>query len=261
MYKNITKPEIRFSVGTWRKGLTYYLSHDKLMNLRPRFNGSGNSNDDGPALAKTDDPPAYNYRLERSYLVWIQKKYDCVFDPYYMPWIATPLPFVDRIHDWTLRRDMFSEMSHYVKECETWKDFFEISRSSITLFPQLLAMSAASLVYGGLHLLAWNAPFRTPIYGLLWKTSGITVASLGAILLLVIPLYLMYRYTGVEFIGYRKLLALVATVLLYLALFCLTLLYVFARIYLVVESFLSLAYLPESVCTTPNFSLYFPHIG
>jgi hypothetical protein len=261
MYKNVTKPEIRFSVGSRRKGLTYYLSREKLINLRPRFNESGNSKDNGPALAKTDNPPAYNYRLERSYLIWVQKKYNCVFDPGYMPWIATPLPFVDRIHDWTLRRDMFSEMSHYVKDCETWKDLFAISRSSITLFPQLLAMSVASLVYGGLHLLAWNAPFRTPIYGLLWKTSGIAVASLGVILLLVVPSYLMYRYTeGLE-ISYRQLLALIATALLFLVLFCLTLLYVFARVYLVVESFLSLAYLPESVCTTPNFSLYLPHIG
>jgi hypothetical protein len=56
-------------------------------------------------------------------------------------------------------------------------------------------------------------------------------------------------------------LTMFAVALLWLGLFCFTLLYGFARVYLVVESFLSLAYLPESTLTTPNFSLYFPHIG
>lgn len=50
-------------------------------------------------------------------------------------------------------------------------------------------------------------------------------------------------------------------VLLYVGGAFFAVLYVFARVDLVVESFLSLAYLPESVLTTPKFSLYFPHIG
>ncbi|KAL2029303.1 hypothetical protein VTO58DRAFT_108495 [Aureobasidium pullulans] len=51
---------------------------------------------------------------------------------------------------------------------------FEEPLSSITL-------SVVALVYGGLHLVAWNAPFNTRIEGILWKISGISVASIGPV--------------------------------------------------------------------------------
>jgi hypothetical protein len=60
---------------------------------------------------------------------------------------------------------------------------------------------------------------------------------------------------------FRGLLAEFAAALSGLGISIFAVLYVSARVYLVVESFFSLAYLPESVFTTPNFSLYFPHVG
>lgn len=51
---------------------------------------------------------------------------------------------------------------------------FEEPLSSITL-------SVVALVYGRLRLLAWNAPFNTRIEGILWKISGISVASVGPV--------------------------------------------------------------------------------
>jgi hypothetical protein len=37
-------------------------------------------------------------------------------------------------------------------------------------------------------------------------------------------------------------------------------LYIFARVYLIVESFLNLAYLEESTFVVPNWLQYMPHI-
>jgi hypothetical protein len=37
--------------------------------------------------------------------------------------------------------------------------------------------------------------------------------------------------------------------------------YIVARVYIVVESFLDLAYLPEGVYNTPKWSNYLPHFG
>jgi hypothetical protein len=88
--------------------------------------------------------------------------------------------------------------------------------------------------------------------------SVITIANLGIIMMLTFHAYLIFhsaQNTNSSFIGH---LLMFAVILFGLRFFCLALFYVFARIGLVVESFFSLAFLPASVCTTPNFSLYFP---
>jgi hypothetical protein len=122
-------------------------------------------------------------------------------------------------------------------------------------------MSAAAFMYGGLHLLAWNAAFHAPIYGLLWKVSGITTANLGIIPLLA-GLILLISRGSIRYTTPRRCTPYrVVLVLLCLLTYSFTLLYVLARVYLVVESFLDLAYVPESVLVTPNIVLYIPHLG
>ena len=258
MYKDPKYPRIRFAVGTKRRGVSYALCCEKLKKLSSSLNDSESLEGNVPILVKTDELRAYDYRLERSYLIWLQRKDRCILDPIFEPLKATPVPFVDRIHDWTLEAKAFSDMWDCLQVCDTWKDLSEVSRLSLSLFPQLAAMSAASLLYGGLHLLAWNAPFHTPIHGLMWKISGIATASLGVILLLVFVAYLMLDFAQNNNERPVAWLMYVATALLCLGLLCITLLFVFARVYLVVESFPGLAYLPDSALITPTFSLYFP---
>jgi len=43
----------------------------------------------------------------------------------------------------------------------------------------LLGLVAAGAAYGGIHLLAWNPPVATWAEVLLWRISGITVATFG----------------------------------------------------------------------------------
>lgn len=52
----------------------------------------------------------------------------------------------------------------------------------------LIGLSFASIIYGGLHLVAWSAPFATPKEQVLWRLSALTVAVGMPTASLVIPL-------------------------------------------------------------------------
>jgi hypothetical protein len=253
MYEKATPPDIRFTVAIGTMGLTYFSSHEKLNQFSSRLEESGQPENS----ASTNELSADDYRLEHSYLTWLDKQKSCAshLSLYTAGRYNYKSPLVDRIHDWTIR------LGQGLGSLVDWypRNTFALFHSSSSLFPQFSALAAAALVYGGLHLLAWNAPFHTPFASILWKISGITIASLGLFPLLIILFSFAYRFLDDS--RFLRCLALAATGMLYLILVCLTLLYVFARVYLVVESFLSLAYLPESALITPNFSLYFPHIG
>ena len=69
--------------------------------------------------------------------------------------------------------------------------------------------------------------------------------------------------TRVDRAMYRKtlyVLQLVTSILVISLFYPTFLLYVFSRVYLVVDSFLQLAHLPDAVYQVPNWSQYFPHI-
>jgi hypothetical protein len=250
MYKHSTSSTIRLTIGTERAGLTYYLSRRRLEQLSSGSHGY-------MVPTRADD-----YHLEGSYLLWLDElSLTPAFDQELCSTKRPPRPFVDRVHDWAFRMNPRIEAGHFFNTVE---DLWEHSDATLGVLPQLLTMSVAALVYGGLHLLAWNAPFHAPVYGLLWKISGITIASLGVLPILAGLTFLFFIWIDSSDsvkCALRESFEWVLFLMLYVGTILFALLYVFARVYLVVESFLSLAYLPESALTTPNFSLYFPHIG
>lgn len=145
------------------------------------------------------------------------------------------------------------------------------------LFPIWLGFSFAGLVYGGLHLLAWNAPFPSRVENKLWRGSGILLASSGFIfplsILLYAPFILGYEcivHTSVWQVlktrlghWYKPLANVVSSVgwVVYgYLVISFALVYLLARGYLVVESFLQLVHLPDSAYALPRWSQYFPHI-
>jgi hypothetical protein len=219
------------------------------------------------------DKKSSDYRLEQSYFAWLDAAgrgpefvvLDSVRNRH-----RPNRPFADRVHDWTFGSN--PEMQETLEKSHWNLD--PALENVLWLFdtegklPEWLAMSAAAFAYGGLHLLAWNAPFHAPIYGLLWKISGITTASLIASPILELLAGLFYYLFDPD-LDYHwepgsmppNCLALIGWMLTSLVTLLFPPAYGLARVYLVVESFLSLAYLPESVLVTPNFSLYFPHVG
>ena len=138
-------------------------------------------------------------------------------------------------------------------------------------FPLTIA-TASGLLYGGLHLLAWNAPFPSKVEQVLWRFSGIVCAISGLTvfgLMGVVDelLSMQARLTEQRTSSTRWLLQIrvwivksfTGSSLLLWACCCVA--FTLARFYLVVECFLQLAHLPPSAYEVPEWSQYFPHIG
>ena len=113
----------------------------------------------------------------------------------------------------------------------------------------LAAFTIAGFLYGGLHLIAWNSPFPSRTQRLLWRISGIAIAASGpAALILKLISFNVARIMDAG----DTLMEIVVLVFF--------IFYLFARTYLIIECFLSFAYLPPSIIQQPVWSQYFPHI-
>ena len=153
-----------------------------------------------------------------------------------------------------------------------------------------IGLTFTGFVYGGLHCLAWNAPFATRLETLLWRISSIAIMSTFVPVLLFYlwelwndnmringPLWAHIRirahrlFQDPNFAGWRssrKIASLLyfigkATlqILLNFTVYCAAGFYCLARVYLVVECFINLAHLPDSVYQAPVWSQYVPHIS
>jgi hypothetical protein len=126
-----------------------------------------------------------------------------------------------------------------------------------------VAISLAVGLYGGLHAAAWNAHFPTTAERVMWCTSSILVTASG-------PLAMMYIYLKWFFGEHGKnagiCLALFTGALMifggmiFLAVVGGLLAYIPARIFLVVEAFISLRDMPVEVYQTPNWTQLIPHL-
>jgi hypothetical protein len=119
----------------------------------------------------------------------------------------------------------------------------------------LATLAIAGFLYGGVHLAAWQTKFKTKAEGQLWKISAITLAASGPLGIPVIVFERAWRGSdtmscGNFMISMVMIWAVPAAAALYLV----------ARVYLLVESFLNLMYLEESTFLVPNWLQYMPHI-
>ena len=129
-------------------------------------------------------------------------------------------------------------------------------------------VTLSALLYGGLHTLGFGIPLHTAAETLLWKVSCLVVlclppAALTLMILLldvIVPLFIEkgwprpwdWSLPGMPGINV-DLSHVVAAVM--------ACLYVFARVFLIVEVFLNVPYLDPGVYQMPDWSVYFPHIG
>jgi hypothetical protein len=149
-----------------------------------------------------------------------------------------------------------------------------ILTSRMIFFPDISLRAGflfAGLIYGGLHLTAWDAPFPTSVETVLWRVSASVITCSGFAYLFMVhfldiqALELYCTGTPRREIKQKFLRAILVMeketriAMWYMALPTLGL-YCFARVYLVVECFLSLAYLPNSTFLVPSWSQYVPHI-
>jgi hypothetical protein len=115
------------------------------------------------------------------------------------------------------------------------------------------ALSFAAAAYGALHIAAWNEFYPTETERILWITSAMTIGSSG--ILLWLYFLARQRVQSLDFLAVRvkskKGLKVVGQIAFGL--------FVLARVYLVVEAFVSLRRVPKAVYQTPEWSEYLPH--
>lgn len=149
----------------------------------------------------------------------------------------------------------------------------------------LLTLLFLASLYGGIHLALWNYDFPTPVESLLWRISATTLGSAPVLIILVALLFTAsYRYE--DFSSSRRGPGLTDWVKKIFPRFCsavshmwkswgegvilymflqgfvlAAIVYIFARIFIVVESFISLRHVPIGVYEGGlGWSKYIPHL-
>ncbi|KAL8901753.1 MAG: hypothetical protein Q9192_000388 [Flavoplaca navasiana] len=126
----------------------------------------------------------------------------------------------------------------------------------IEKFPLAIGFSAAAMIYGGLHALAWFAQFHSPTEQLLWRLSSVAVMS--GIPIMAVG-YTLFDHVD---LSRKKIVSWLFSSLMFVGLlYPVAIAYILARLYLVVECFIQLSHLPASVYEVPEWSTYFPHIA
>lgn len=120
---------------------------------------------------------------------------------------------------------------------------------------------SASMAYGGVHATAWHAHFPSRTEALLWRASSVCIAGSGLTWILINMLARTFPWFKAYWKQVETLRAhwtsLVSLGLL--ASLC-GIAYLFARIFLVVESFISLRKLPASTYDTLEWTQLVPHL-
>lgn len=107
-----------------------------------------------------------------------------------------------------------------------------------------------SAQYGGLHATAWNAFFPSAAEKLLWRISASSLAALG---------FFWGIFTAADR-RYDLCPNVAAALLMFSTVGLSTLLFVFARLFLVIEAFISLRKLPVEAYVAPSWAQFIPHL-
>ncbi|MCJ1433703.1 hypothetical protein MMC27_003067 [Xylographa pallens] len=126
------------------------------------------------------------------------------------------------------------------------------SDTTLHLNPVIVGFGLGGLIFGAIHLIAWNFHFPTPAEQLLWRVS--------CLFLLAAPLLAPAGYYLTESLAARSNTAdLLANRVLRPAFRVLVPLYLLARLFLLVEVFRSLAFAPASTWAQVAWPVMIPH--
>ncbi|KAF2017710.1 hypothetical protein BU24DRAFT_420757 [Aaosphaeria arxii CBS 175.79] len=116
-------------------------------------------------------------------------------------------------------------------------------------------LAFAGAAYGAIHIAAWNDFFPTQVERYLWITSSVAIGASG--IFLWIFFLIKERVEKIDRAASRagrtKVFSLIAR-------FVIVPLFIIARVYLVVEAFVSLRRVPKEVYETPEWTRYLPHL-
>ena len=130
----------------------------------------------------------------------------------------------------------------------------------------IVALTFSGIFYGGLHALSWGSnALRSSVEALLWKISCATIICTGP--LVISACYFHGRYSMEDFSGQRArdyirdVIDVHGIFLLTICSIPASMLYLFSRVFLIVEVFLSLGHADPAVYDTPRWTPYWPHIS
>jgi hypothetical protein len=119
----------------------------------------------------------------------------------------------------------------------------------------------ASMAYGGLHVAAWDSYFPSNIEKWMWRSSSICITSSAFTWLMINLLALESKSIDAY---WDRIVALKARLPSYIIIGSLCFIcgtaYVIARIFLVLEAFISIRQLPIAAYKTPDWTQLIPHL-
>lgn len=116
-----------------------------------------------------------------------------------------------------------------------------------------LGSAFALIVFGAVHCLAWNFTFPTLVEKRMWQVSSVLSAVLVPLTILLLVIYWRFAETK----DGRSLKAKRGSSVIFLLLAAV---FVFARLFIIMEAFRSLAYLPSGAFLT-TWTNAWPHVG
>ncbi|KAG2111833.1 hypothetical protein DEU56DRAFT_935330 [Suillus clintonianus] len=108
----------------------------------------------------------------------------------------------------------------------------------------------SGMVFGGIHCLGWNYLFHRHAEHMLWRAASISIAC-APVLILLHCVYLMWTFS------FAYLGGVIAVLLMFIS----TLIYIVARIMLIVLMIMSLRSLPLGVYDTVAWTTFIPHFN
>jgi hypothetical protein len=112
---------------------------------------------------------------------------------------------------------------------------------------EFLGVTLGGVVFGAVHITAWNFVFPTLVERTLWRSSSIICT---AVMVLIFPLFIIIDLTNEDWVIFSMLACLFIVFTLYIA----------ARLFLIVEIFRTLCFLPPSAYIA-TWASNIPHIG
>ncbi|TVY82104.1 hypothetical protein LSUE1_G004253 [Lachnellula suecica] len=144
------------------------------------------------------------------------------------------------------------------------------------------AISFVVGLYGGLHIAAWNSHFPTVVEQVMWQISAILVAVSGTLALALIAIdrlpswgkesYIKRWWKEIREVQHanssrRNFFLTIEVIICSLLMFVLVaplavgvIAYIPARMFLVIEAFVSLRDMPVAIYETPNWTQWIPHL-
>jgi hypothetical protein len=172
------------------------------------------------------------------------------------------IPIEQKAFDWLRNRPLKSFVRGFFMPGASFLNFSQINGCHIPNdawdgscrgFQRCLnsGITVGSTIFGGIHITAWNLSFPNPVEQILWRIASIVSTALLPIMYIVFPLdYVLLRYrSGLRYIPYRKSLNIIIGGI-----------YVIAKLFLLVEIFRTLFYLPEDAYIT-TWASNVPHVS